>query len=452
MEETPQQPNSRDVSSTTDDDRYQYGSALKSTLCFSTRALATLGTCSILSLPILLFVFWDRPSKPCMDGNLELADNSPYDVKTIFAITAGFGSFDFGIAKTIDIIFDLFVGRGGQLLLGIIAYPIISNAVLHEMETHPASYAFFTSISFNTTSIPTVFYAVKHTARRCRQNWNLKSFLYGIGISLSILYVIAFPTLISATTGYSTSQEPAVNMEDGTIVLLSKFQSCAYVIIDGSRIEGYPDNFCVKESWGSIYSKKAEYPHNPYASTESYYNNYIKQEGPSSGLSFFSGEQIRLEGALLNIELNGYAFENKTYSGKVLEEKGFCKPDDAQDKMYQWGFSYLLLLIMVLLTYAWTAIILMLRWDTKRHSRLAKSKRGLGTYRAILDISRAMQVQLGDKSQYFTNKELEKRLEKAPEGIQYYFPDEIGQAEAVSQESDDSTHENSAHTSARAEV
>lgn len=53
---------------------------------------------------------------------------------------------------------------------------------------------------------------------------------------LTMIFVLAFPTLASAMTGYSTNNQAMVKTDEVKQVLFSKFESARYVIHDGNRV------------------------------------------------------------------------------------------------------------------------------------------------------------------------------------------------------------------------
>jgi hypothetical protein len=59
-----------------------------------------------------------------------------------------------------------------------------------------------------------------------------------LSILLSTVYVLAFPTLMAAMTGYITKTEPYVEDLDKNLVAMEKLEAVAYVVNDAKRI-GY---------------------------------------------------------------------------------------------------------------------------------------------------------------------------------------------------------------------
>jgi hypothetical protein len=111
-------------------------------------------------------------------------------------ITLGFGSFEFGIAKGIDIGWDLIVGRGGQIILALLSYRVSSAVLLHSMETRTASFYTYAAVGFDRGPLFSIWVSL-------RDLWSGRSQGKGI-ISMAILaslYLLAFPTLVGVLGG-----------------------------------------------------------------------------------------------------------------------------------------------------------------------------------------------------------------------------------------------------------
>lgn len=128
-------------------------------------------------------------------------------------------------------------------------------------------------------------------------------------------------------------------------------------------------------------------------------------------------DSTELEAPPLNISaMPVFAFRGQLYNTTYLQQNGYCEP---VKNHYKWGFSYLLLFIMAVLTYTWAVILVALQLYVDKKGRLTRARHGLGLYRAVLDLSWAIRGELGEESQFLPNETLEKRLAKADEGIRY---------------------------------
>ncbi len=56
-------------------------------------------------------------------------------------------------------------------------------------------------------------------------------------IVLSTLFIVAFPTLVSAMTGYAPVTETYVTGADGQLILLTSYRSVRYIVHDADRVE-----------------------------------------------------------------------------------------------------------------------------------------------------------------------------------------------------------------------
>ncbi|KAJ9656941.1 hypothetical protein H2201_008344 [Coniosporium apollinis] len=128
---------------------------------------------------------------------------TPFSADSFFTPTLAFGSFSFSTAKTIDIIWDLFIGRGGQAVLMYIAYRVFTRSLVFSMESRPTPYQVFAAIAFDTVSMNTIHILGKE----CVAPWQRtrRRRLTIVGLIFASSYILAFPTLISALTGYDAT-------------------------------------------------------------------------------------------------------------------------------------------------------------------------------------------------------------------------------------------------------
>jgi len=117
---------------------------------------------------------------------------SVWNTDQFLDINLGFGSFEFGIAKGIDIGWDLIVGRGGQIILALVSYRVLSAVLLHSMETQSTSFYTYTAVGFDRGPLFTI-------RASSRDLWNGRG--RGRGVLFMVIYVslylLAFPTFVS---------------------------------------------------------------------------------------------------------------------------------------------------------------------------------------------------------------------------------------------------------------
>lgn len=73
----------------------------------------------------------------------------------------------------------------------------------------------------------------------------LKSIAAMVFMTITMLFVLAWPTVASAMTGYDSNNVAFVKIRDGSLIPFSSFVPLLYVIHDGSRIEGLTDEYLV---------------------------------------------------------------------------------------------------------------------------------------------------------------------------------------------------------------
>ncbi|KAI7234672.1 hypothetical protein KC343_g6917 [Hortaea werneckii] len=143
---------------------------------------------------------------------------SPYWDPTLFlSVTMGFHGLTFPKAKAIDICFDLFIGRGSQVLVALAVYPLLRRAVLRSMEVRDFSLALvlpffmerlsaFTLWAMSTNMSVTQKKDSSPDARiarsRIRIDWRI------VLVVLVGCYILSIPTFLSAMTSYQARGEP----------------------------------------------------------------------------------------------------------------------------------------------------------------------------------------------------------------------------------------------------
>lgn len=121
------------------------------------------------------------------------------------------GDWTYTHVKILDIIWDVAVGRGGQLLLIYIAYRVFFPSLIYVIETKTISYQTYSAVSFDSTSLRSIWQYLKNIGwKRSDQNW--RSWRTFIAMTLTSLYVVSVPTLFSAMTGYAAVFAPSIEI------------------------------------------------------------------------------------------------------------------------------------------------------------------------------------------------------------------------------------------------
>lgn len=123
---------------------------------------------------------------------------------------------------------------------------------------------------------------------------------------------------------------------------------------------------------------------------------------------------------------SSYCYNNGTLSQDFLEAAAECLPEN----YFVWGFSSLLVYIVLCLQITWTLGIYLVWLDANIYSALCRSGRKVrGHYRAAIDLSEAMGEVLGKETCTYSDAELSRELQRQP-GIRYFSTD--AQSEDVS--------------------
>ncbi|ETI21021.1 hypothetical protein G647_07364 [Cladophialophora carrionii CBS 160.54] len=150
-----------------------------------------------------------------------------------FQIILGFGNFSFSMAKTIDVGWDIIIGRGGQALLAAIAFTVYSKALVRSMESSPVSYGTFEAVTLQSGSLSANF----KLARDLFKNKTAQARAAVVWMIISACFVLAFPSILSAITGYSVNIGSFVEVDDGSLVQYSNFAMVRYIVHDAHRID-----------------------------------------------------------------------------------------------------------------------------------------------------------------------------------------------------------------------
>ncbi|KAI7278103.1 hypothetical protein KC345_g6176 [Hortaea werneckii] len=151
----------------------------------------------------------------------------------------GFHGFTFSQAKAIDICFDLFIGRGSQVLVALPVYPLLRRAVHRSMEVREFSLTLVLPFFMERLSAFTLWAMLTNmgVAQKRDSSSNARIARSRIRIDWRIVlvvlvgcYILSIPTFLSAMTSYQSRGEPFFPADDGS----------NYVSADDVK---YPDAF-----------------------------------------------------------------------------------------------------------------------------------------------------------------------------------------------------------------
>jgi hypothetical protein len=173
--------------------------------------------------------------KYATDATWEIMDSSYF-----FTPNLSFGNMTFTQVKVIDVAWDLIIGRGGQMLMAWVNYRVFNEWVVGFMEREVLGFKMYAAVAFETTTVGTLGVLGKEIiAKQTKRVGWLKGglrWLAVVSMFLSTLYVLSFPTLLAAMTGYIAKSEPYVEDEDRNLIAWGKVDTVRYVINDAFRI------------------------------------------------------------------------------------------------------------------------------------------------------------------------------------------------------------------------
>lgn len=146
--------------------------------------------------------------------------------KGLFVLDSTWGSFNFSTVKTIDVAWDIIVGRSAQLLCWWVAYAVFSDALLCVIERHPASFRIFQRIALEGPGLHSLW-------TLCKELLFVKSkrtkalFAY---LLLSTSYVLCIPMFLGAMTGYDSTSTAWIDVEGTNNIVPTSYIKSSWAI------------------------------------------------------------------------------------------------------------------------------------------------------------------------------------------------------------------------------
>lgn len=369
------------------------------------------------------------------------------DSTYFFTPNLSFGSMTFTQVKVIDIAWDLLVGRGGQMALAWVNWTVFNEWLVFHAERWRTSYKMYTAVALQTTSWTMMGVAAKEFLCFGEKSWErFFRWLAMFCLFISTLYVLAFPTLMAAMTGYITTYEPYMEDYDRNLIEWEKVEGVVAVVHDAERLRlGYDRPLVVVEDDKEVYqawndceflivvitpfilltqgadlrtagiiwhpSGTGEGSFNGLANASTTWtmgNSSIELPAPSLNItwSLTSTAPLRdLKEPLQQYYVIG-GRQGTLYNSSYVRNHSSCKPSET----YQWGFSYIFLFMVSIFNFLWSTIMVCMWLDTRRSSRTYKSGRRPGLLRSVLDLASAVREELGARADYMEENELREGL------------------------------------------
>ncbi|KAE9367622.1 hypothetical protein N431DRAFT_383412 [Stipitochalara longipes BDJ] len=360
-------------------------------------------------------------------------------------INLRFGNFNYGSAKALDLAWNWIVGRGLQALLMLLAYRVFNDALLRAAELTPLPFDLYVRLSLYTTRIDVLWYVLKALFRK--GNWRTKAIF--VWLFISIIYVVTFPSLMDACSGYEASELSFFQWPNSTSESTENFQDINW--------------------WGATSNATTVTSiYTTVAVCATYYLHLDNNTAPAVNFTYTLPNMTAVEainqgfndmsiGRYCNMLNEGqpsiqgnmeYVYEtmalyywqdidlNKTWWDRFRESPTTSDPYDwaswgfyptdadnfrcvSESGVYQWGFSYEWLFVVAVVNSCWLLGLWILWLDCDTNSELCKKGRRLGLWRAIADISEAMREELGPNICAYSESELEEALRNRPP-VRYY--------------------------------
>ncbi|RGP79333.1 hypothetical protein FLONG3_2562 [Fusarium longipes] len=452
---------------------------------------------SLLVALLFYLSFWmtSYNNSPCRsDGDFNMKMTSEYDssylyyahdlwaFKGLLDVNLSWGNFEFATAKLIDVAWDLVVthieiaqmtmlmkcykvvGRGGQAIMSFVAWNVFTEYLEVSIATQPATYTTIWLLRFyQSTSLWSTIQLVSQFFRR-----RLASKAATCIMVLTLLFVLAFPTIAGSMTGYTPSSEPYIALPSGSLISFSSAVPIAYIIHDGNRTKMQQNDYIVP--WVGDISQANKVRSDlrfRYCSWRNNQDDCELQEGVSKyvrnyGFNRFDENVNKLYGDTteflgqkiawppLNISKFGlpptefyygtdydpntntvfgsyqgqdisYIVGGEIYNSTQLVENGSCQPVNGKNspQRYRWGFSFLQLYIVTVVLIFWSLALFTL-WKPA-HDALKISNHEITSrdWRGLLDFADTIRRQIKQASidiDNLSDDQLEKEIQTVLRG------------------------------------
>lgn len=333
---------------------------------------------------------------------------------TLFQVNIRTRKLSFTAVKIIDVAFDLVVGRGGQFVLGWVSYRVYNDVWTRLTEQTRLNYKTMAAVTLHPNQLSTLVSAVKAWVSRTT---NLRTALTLLWIILAMTYVLAYPTIVSAASSLVGATSTAISLPNNGTAPIDAYIATASYQFSNTELAGKPNPWIV--SVDNI-TKIGDLVHDACflimnlgvrSSGWSGATNYndIVVNGTTFSLSnntqvacgfYYDGEFVRANTSTQNAGMQAL------YDSRIT-----CIPDGHR---YQWGVSWELLVILLILQIVWSISLLVMWIDATTHSQLVQKGRKMGTWRALLDLAEPLSTALGPAAGLYGEDELDQIVRRQP--------------------------------------
>ncbi|KAI4611862.1 uncharacterized protein J4E87_010364 [Alternaria ethzedia] len=323
-------------------------------------------------------------------------------IEKLFTLDATWGQFTFSQAKTIDILWDLLIGKGAQALAWWATYNVFCDALLRAIERHPASFSIFQRIAMEGPGLHCLWALTKEL-------WTAKSY---DSTSIAWLDIDGSNNIIPASqlssawvilgTKNETWKQPGCAdyelQSDYGYITDKRRQSCDCKFANGTTVTAAEQ----RDLWQHtsfnqyddlLFNCTYDFPNNTQTWTEQkVYNQDSVTHLCNTSVSVPVGGKTYNADDLVGDY--GYCYNSIGYQYYSLIGKSRCLPDTA-NPTYQWGFSTLMAGLFMFVTSAWVLSMYVLWQDAQFNSTLVKEGYRLTPLRAAFAMAVAARRRTG---------------------------------------------------------
>ncbi|KAK5113616.1 hypothetical protein LTR85_010845 [Meristemomyces frigidus] len=358
------------------------------------------------------------------NGKVWVADGRPpnyWHAEYALSITFGFGKYSYSAAKAIDVTWDIVVGRAGQALVAALIYGVFRRALVLAMKDHALSYESFIAMQYATVTASAIL-AYAKGVRRAQSRVSPRQVTTALALVFCASYALAFPTWLSAMTGYQAITTAVLRQANGTSVSLDELRPSSYILVDGGRVgqrsacvPADTDLSTAVANYSDIYWTRSA-----GILTLSVPGSTSASAGEASSFTF-SNRTYPLLPPLLNITTlpidpySLYTYQNRTIAldDIIHGGGGLCQPQ----KHYRWGFSFLLLFTYLVVTCVFTIVVYCVWLDTLRYKLDRHTSHLYGTLSTALEVGASIREELGHEANGLQDGELRHRLRHRGAGM-----------------------------------
>ncbi|OQO09543.1 hypothetical protein B0A48_04945 [Cryoendolithus antarcticus] len=376
---------------------------------------------------------------------------SRWDLNYTLAITLAFGSLSYTAVRVIDEVWNLIIGRGSQLLGGVIVFSIFRAPIAEAFRTmsHPP-YRTTLAMQYSTVSPASLWrYVVDIPGFMSRRvspadrSAGRHAALAAVLLSISTSMVIMTPTWLSAMTGYQAMQVPVMPWKNDTYISLDNLSACVILIADGDRV-GLSQNYCVgydgdlfrdlksyTASFGPLVPSPLDHlgcrvTHRYLGASYGLYGCPFWTSFHTSSNFTHNGHTYQLDNNTLSLsslivanDTSGnyivsidsnhdpvFIYDSDILTYNDLLQTGICQPQ----KTYQWGFSFLLLFVFLVTMIVLSLALYIYRCFECKASGREETTSVFGPFKTAIVVADRVRVDLGDGVQSMSENQIQEVL------------------------------------------